>query len=196
MLVILKYLFLWALNERQIFKKFNLIYEVLSRTLLTFNYLKIGYSPLLKKILLDHNSCCLNMNKINEDAKYLTFSYYYLAVPLIDLLVIATILDTNQFNRILIILLSIIGVLLLFCLNIPMSNIPKSAMKPYVKLNSLIARKRIDLKMKLKILDLIERLSGPVIGIYCFELFPFTNYEFYLFSIKCVMTFILFMGFM
>jgi hypothetical protein len=175
---------------------FHLIYEVLSRTSFIFNYLKIGYSPLLKKILVDHNNCCLIINKINENVKYLTFSYYYLAVPLIDLLVISMILDTNRINRILIILLSIIIVLLLICPNISMSSIPKSAMKPYVKLNFLIARKRINMKMKLKIVDLIERLSGPVIGIYCFELFPFTNYEFYLFSINCVMTFILFMGFM
>jgi hypothetical protein len=156
--------------------------------------LKIGYIPLLKQILLDHNKCCLIISKINENVKYLTFSYYYLSVPLIDLLVIAIILDTNQLNRILTILLAIIGVLLLLCLNISMSSIPKSAMKPYVKLNSLIARKRIDLKMKLKIVDLIERISGPVIGIYCFELFPFTNYEFYLFAVNCVMNFILFMG--
>jgi len=158
--------------------------------------LKIGYIPLLKKILHDHNKCCLIINKINENAKYFTFIYYYLAVPLIDLAVIAIILDTNQLNRILAILLTIIGVLHLFCLNISMTSIPKSAMKPYVKLNSLIARKRIDLKIKLKIVDLIERISGPVIGIYCFELFPFTNYEFYLFAINCVMNFILFMGFM
>jgi hypothetical protein len=77
-----------------------------------------------------------------------------------------------------------------------MSSIPKSAIKPYVKLNSLIARKRINLQIKLKIVDLNERLSGPIIGIYCFELFPFTNYEFYLFAANCVMNFILFMGFM
>jgi hypothetical protein len=77
-----------------------------------------------------------------------------------------------------------------------MASIPKSAIKPYVKLNSLIARKQINLQIKLKIVDLIERLSGPVIGIYCFELFPFTNYEFHLFAANCVKNFILFMGFM
>jgi hypothetical protein len=175
---------------------FYLIYPVLSRTLFIFNYLKIGYIPLLKKILVDHNKCCLIINKINENIKYLGFTYYYLSVPLIDLLIIATILDTNRIIRILAIFSTVIIVLLLICLNISMASIPKSAMKPYVQLNSLIARKRINLQMKLKIVDLIERLSGPVIGIYCFELFPFTNYEFYLFAANCVKNFILFMGFM
>ncbi len=174
----------------------SFIYSVLSRTLLIFNYLKIGYIPLLKKTLLDHNKCCLIINKINENVKYLTFSYYYLSVPFFDLLMIAILLDTNQFNRILTILLLIIGSSLLLCLNISMSSISKSAIKPYVKLNSLIARKRINLQIKLKIVDLIERISGPIIGIYCFELFPFTNYEFYLFAADCFANFILFMGFM
>ena len=36
-----------------------------------------------------------------------------------------------------------------------------------------------DIKLKWKVITLIERLAGPTIGIYCFNLFPFTNYEFY-----------------
>jgi len=35
-----------------------------------------------------------------------------------------------------------------------------------------------DFKLKLNVLTLIERLAGPTIGIYCLDLFPFTNYQF------------------
>ncbi len=75
---------------------------------------------------------------------------------------------------------------LLFILNIPMLGITMSCKKPYNKLNSIIATKRIDLRMKLKTIELIERLTGPEIGIYCYDLFPFSNYELYLYTANCV----------
>jgi len=63
--------------------------------------------------------------------------------------------------------------------------IAKQAHKPYSRLNSIIARKVIRIDLKLKTCALIERLAGPVIGLYCFYFFPFTYYEFYLFVGNC-----------
>jgi hypothetical protein len=34
-------------------------------------------------------------------------------------------------------------------------------------------------QLRLKITSFIEKLCGPVIGYYCYNLFAFTNYEFY-----------------
>jgi hypothetical protein len=44
---------------------------------------------------------------------------------------------------------------------------------------------------------LIEKLSGPVIGLYCYDFLPimtFTNYEVYLYITNCVKDLILFIG--
>lgn len=97
-------------------------------------------------------------------------------------------------NRFLSIIVALAVTSFLLILNSTMSLIPNAAHQPYGKLNSLIAKKRIRLNHKLKVCALIERLSGPVIGLYCYELFPFTNYEFYLYVANCVKIFILFVG--
>jgi hypothetical protein len=43
-------------------------------------------------------------------------------------------------------------------------------------LYAFLTTKRTSLQHRLKIFAFIENLCGPVIG-YCFDLFPFTNYE-------------------
>jgi hypothetical protein len=90
-------------------------------------------------------------------------------------------------------LVIIIKMSILCILKIPMS---KSSKKPYNKLNFLIAKKRKDLRMKFKIIDSIERLAKPEIGIYCLDSFPFTNYEFYLYIANCAKKFFSFISFM
>ena len=64
----------------------------------------------------------------------------------------------------------------------------------YTFIISIIARKQFGSMTKLKVIPLAERLSGPILGIYCYDLFPFTNYEFYVFCVNCVLNFILLMG--
>jgi len=50
------------------------------------------------------------------------------------------------------------------------------------------------LKQKFQVLLFIERLGGPTIGIYCIDLFPFTNYEFYQYVIASSSLYILLLG--
>jgi len=71
--------------------------------------------------------------------------------------------------------------------------IPKEVHRPYNKLNTIIARNQTTTVLKLKVLGLIEKLSGPVIGIYCLDFFPFTRYEFYVYLVNCIKYFILLM---
>jgi len=72
--------------------------------------------------------------------------------------------------------------------------VPKEAHRPYVRLYSILARKPATTMLNLKVLGLIEKLSGPIIGIYCQDFFPFTNYEFYLYISNVVQNFILLIG--
>ena len=120
--------------------------------------------------------------------------YYLFAIPIIDLVIITIMKVDDLFVRFITIPSFIIVFLNIYLLNYLVTSIIREAHNCYSFLNSLIARKALPLRLKFKIISLIERLSGPVIGIYCWDLFPFTNYEFVMFIINCIMTFILFMG--
>jgi len=121
--------------------------------------------------------------------------FYYPSVAFIDVILVLVISGKlNAMVKALAIFITMVGIFVVTLLNYSMSMIPREANRFYPKLNSLIAKNGLHLKMKLKVCSLIEKISGPVIGLYCFEFFPFTNYEFYLFAVNCVMNFILFMG--
>ena len=99
-----------------------------------------------------------------------------------------------------------VGVFILYSITYTSARLSYQAHRPYKYLNKLFADKSIlkikrikrkkvstkkgpkltkvvnelyDFELKFNVLSLIERLAGPTIGIYCFDLFPFTNYEFY-----------------
>ncbi len=59
----------------------------------------------------------------------------------------------------------------------------------------LIARKSVDIKIKIKVHQLIEKLSGPAIGYYCYEFFPLTTYQIYLYFCQLCNDFHTFYGF-
>ena len=91
-------------------------------------------------------------------------------------------------------ILVFVGILNVFAVNYFLCSVGREAHKSYPFIKSILTRKRLRLMTKLKVISLFERLSGPLIGFYCYDLFPFTNYEFYLFCVNCVSNFILFMG--
>src|SRR5581483_12012384 len=66
-----------------------------------------------------------------------------------------------------------------------------AAHAPYNRLNSLTARYRIPIDLKLKMSFYIERFSGPPITNYCLDLFAITPYEYYLFVEAVVKLFLL-----
>ena len=144
--------------------------------------------------LSEHNDCCRLINAINEWMKYLLFAYYYLIVPAIDLFILIIIREHSMILKLSIAGLAGLAISNLFILNYVLSSISSKAHSSYRLLNSLFVRKHLSLRLKLKILSLIEKLSGPVIGIYCYDLFPFTNYELYIFTVNCISNFILFYG--
>jgi len=102
--------------------------------------------------------------------------------------------DIDTLNRTLASIGTLIGIIMLFLVNYSLYLVPKQAHWPYNKLNSIIERKPLPIILKLKVLGLIEKLSGPVIGIYCFDLFPYTNHEFYLYIGNCFQNFLLLNG--
>ena len=151
-----------------------------------------GNQSLLKDILKQHEYYTRMTTEMNEIIKYLLLVFYYNSIPCLDLLIIIAMnKEIDPMFRTFPIICSIIAIILLWKLSISLSSIPTLAHKPYNGLHSIIVRKTIPLQLKLKVYGLIEKLSGHVIGFYCYELFPFTNYEFYLYITNCIKNFIL-----
>ena len=151
---------------------------------------------LLYKNIVSYDKCAIITSKINSWLRYIMCAYYYLMVPFIDLCVIVVIEESDIYLSVLWLELGFIIIINLFIVNYMLSLIARSAHYSYPLLNTCIARQNytqnvLSLKLRLKILALIERLSGPVIGIYCYDLFPYTNHEFYIFCANCVKNFIL-----
>ena len=144
--------------------------------------------------LREHNECCRMTLAINAWLRNILFVFYYLIVPIIDLAIMNLIIEKNILIRLNNIILIIVGVLNIFVVNYFLCSVGRVAHKSYPFIISMLSRKRLRLITKLKVISLAERLSGPLIGFYCYDLFPFTNYEFYLFCVNCVSNFILFMG--
>ena len=131
---------------------------------------------------------------INAWSKNILFVFYYLTVPLIDLDIIYLIIEENILLRLISLIMLFVVISHLLVVNYFLCLVGREAHKSYPFINSVLTRKRLRLMTKLKVISLAERLSGPLIGFYCYDLFPFTNYEFYLFCVNCVSNFILFMG--
>ena len=101
--------------------------------------------------------------------------------------------EKNILIRLATLILIFVGIFNIFVVNYFLCSVGREAHKSFPLIKSILTRKQIGLMTKLKVISLAERLSGPLIGFYCYDLFPFTNYEFYLFCVNCVSNFILFM---
>jgi len=69
--------------------------------------------------------------------------------------------------------------LVIFIVNYISSSLSSAAHDFTADLYTFLASKTTLVQHKLKICAFIEKLCGPVIGYYCYDLFAFNNYEFY-----------------
>ena len=71
---------------------------------------------------------------------------------------------------------------MVFALSLNTALLCQSAHESYEAINSFYVSQENSLstKKKLKILNFLERLSGPKIAVYVLDLFPLNYYEFYL----------------
>ncbi len=153
-------------NAKKILKNFYCHYWFIS-------FLLIGRKNLLEFIVQDHKNCCLIIDRINSNTKYMFFLLYYFSVPFIDLLIIlSTLEEVNTLNRFLKHLITVVTIIVLLIFNYTLSSVLKGADSPYNKINSIIVRNKIELNLKLKVCGLIEKLAGPVIGFYCVHFSP------------------------
>jgi hypothetical protein len=151
---------------------------------------------LLMCAIEEHNQITVLCMKNNQFANYVFLFAYYMVSPIIDITLYIAIHLENYHLKMFFYTFSFIIISLLFIFSLSTAQLQKSAHFSYKNLNSIIAQqKKIPLKMKMKIVGLIERLAGPEIAVYCYDFFPLDNYEFYLFIERISSNFFLLMNF-
>ena len=148
---------------------------------------------LLRK-LGEHNRCCqYTIVEINSWLSQLLFIYYIISIPLFDMSLAFVYFEDKRWLRLVMIGLTILVGGNVLVVNQLLTRIGTKAHQSYNFLNSLMATKKLSLRVRMKCLNLIERCSGPLIGIYCLDLIPFTSFECYIFIVNVISNFFLLM---
>ncbi len=141
---------------------------------LSFIFSFIARMSLWIKIMKDFNDLCLITSIINNSTKEFNLYSYYISIPLINVCIIAALYEEQIILLLILLWISILGIIVIFWTNYCLSSIAEKSHSLYKPLNSVVVRNVLNLELKLKICSMIERISGPVIGLYCYDLFPFT----------------------
>jgi len=140
-------------------------------------------NTLLMRAIREHNVYIKLTREFNTFFSWITFIIYYITTPgfLICLYAMHH-KDTKLYTRIFFAFLVFVCFVSTVFMNIMSTWITKAAHKPQALVYKYQAKTpKIPTKCKLKIHSFIERLSGPSIGFYCYDLFPMDNWEFYQF---------------
>lgn len=130
------------------------------------------------EIFGEHERVSRLTSDINQWMRYLMGVYYFCSVAPIDLGIVMLLHEHNLLIRLGLSFLLLVVLLNAMFINHLQAQVINSAHGCHPLLNALMARKRMTVRLKLKVLAVIEKLTGPEIGLYCFDLFPFTNYAF------------------
>ena len=161
--------------------------------------LKTRNISLLMNAIIRHNSVIQNTKILNLSLKNIIFILYYCLRPILNIMLfIFHSPETNFYTRIIFATIIFIGFFILYVVNHLCASVSSVAHNSYPMVYSFLIRNntKIAIKRKLKILAFIEKLSGPEIGIYCWDLFPMNNYEFFYFNASWAANYILIIGFL
>ena len=171
---------------------------------LSILYLKYKFSEVTEKIELslklknrlilitEHNSIAKQTKDLNELFSLIIFNIYFLATPPLMILIYLTHAnDSTLFLRMVAIFVFIIVFFVVFSINLLSSLISQSAHKSRPLLHSFLIKNKVTTAQRFKIMAFNEKLSGPDIGFYCWNLFPMNNNQFYEYVANCVTTYFL-----
>ena len=134
----------------------------------------------LKKSIVEHNSLCMTTAKLNILFRKYILILYIICKPGLNSLLFASLSpESNAISRLTTTSMFIITTFLILTINIICSSISCSAHKPIPTLYKISIYMKLPLSLNLKVRGLIDKLSGPKIGIYCSDLYPMTSYELY-----------------
>ena len=167
---------MWFMSTLYLKYKFNEINEKIE---LSLKYSNIN---LLMNAIHEHNYVEIMTKKFNHFFRMITFIIYYIATIGFQIFLFAVhYKDSTFLGRFFTAFIfgsCFWAVVLMNVMSISVSNASK---RPYSKLYSFYKRNefRIIFRQRWKILSFVEKLSGPEIGYYCYDLFPMNNWEFY-----------------
>ena len=143
------------------------------------------YSTWTHKTLLnamsEHNYLAQLTHDLNGYFRWIIFFMYYTGTPCIQMLLFYSHhRDTSFHLKIISIIVSIVFCTICISFIILNTWITPAAHKSCSLLYSYLCRNpKIPIHLRLKTNAMIERLSGPSIGFYCYDLFPMNYIEFY-----------------
>ena len=131
------------------------------------------------QIIAEHNQICKLTHDINQLFKMFLFVLYYMGSP--ALMVAIKVGEQTDLVQVKLTIAAIIIVVFggISVGNLMISLISKASILPLKYLHRYMAENQLPTKQRLKTMEMIERLCGPDIGFYCYDLFPMNSYEFY-----------------
>ena len=176
----------WTICTLYLKYKFIEIYSQIEMSL------KFRANPMLFRAIADHNYIEIQTKEMNEFFCLMIFILYYFASPTLILnIVVFNSKDTYIYLRYVFVLIFFMIFSSVFFVNLFSSQISHSAKRPISLCYKHLIRGNLSKRQRFKTMAFIEKLDGPDIGFYCWDLFPMNNFEFYLFVANCVKSYLL-----
>jgi hypothetical protein len=120
----------------------------------------------------------------------------FISIPVIDLSIIFIFFedDFGLYFRLGFLFIMIECIVALLYHNYNVCTVSNAAHSIYPKLNSLIAKRKLNPRTKSKVIGLIEKISESELSFTCMNWFPLNNFESLLFIVNCIHGFILTIG--
>jgi hypothetical protein len=151
------------------------------------------------KTINKHNRYYLFLKTTNEVAKTKLLIYYYVLITY--LAICSLIVQLNQTQPIVRFYFAFLICWVVFVvsfINTILSSVSLAIHNSYPLLCELIAKhsSRMKINLKLKLINLIEKLSKKRMGFTCYDCFTFCYFELFIFYVNLISTYILFYGLM
>ena len=143
-------------------------------------------------LIAQHYTVCRYVHQLNRLGSPILFILYYLATPGFMVMIRA-----NQSDKLLIFgeIFNAINIIIIFganfTANMISSSVNRAAKMSLNYMHQYIAKNELTPIQRMKTMAMIERLSGPDLGFYCYDLFPMNSYEFYIYVANCAKTYFL-----
>ena len=140
---------------------------------------KHGLNGRLMRTIVEHNAITRTTHTLNQFFSKIVFIVYFTAIPSYLLMIYSVQnRESNPWFKYCSLFCYIILYFLILAGSSLLAMLSKSAHKCYPLLYSILMTRSLTYRQRLRIESMISRLSGPVIGFYCLDLFAVNSYEF------------------
>ena len=145
-------------------------------------FIDLGDTKSIMRVIFEHNSLAVLFHRLNKSGSFYVFLLYYFGTPALQLMSYMTHQESTTLHArytswgFILVYLPVITLITMMA-----ANISRWAHRPLSRINSLVAKSKLNLFYQMKFQIFIERLSGPPMAYYCLNLFPMNSYEFYQF---------------